>query len=373
MDLRSAFDQFLASIRLTDNQLEELKSGHSTLRNRLAGDEDLASITITTFLQGSYRRSTAVRPKNDQRADVDIVVVTTLHEADYTPHQAMERFKPFLERHYKGKWRFQGRSIGIEMSAVDLDIVLTSAPSEAVKEVVLSKSLRGAETIEEATWEPPLDRAGVLYKSDAKQERWKLEPLRIPNRDAQCWDDTHPLEQIRVTYEKNKTTGGRYVNVVKALKWWRRINNEPPHPKGYPLEHLVWKHCPDSISTIAEGVVLTLESIRDAYATDAAQGLVPMLPDHGVPTHNVLGRVSGTDFAAFHALVTSAAKIAREALEAESRETSHQLWQKLFGGKFPDPPTRGRGTSEGNGGDDGGGFTPRGGPTVLPTTGERWG
>ena len=38
---------------------------------------------------------------------------------------------PFLNRYYAGKWKKKGRSIGIELSDVKLDVVLTSAPSEA--------------------------------------------------------------------------------------------------------------------------------------------------------------------------------------------------------------------------------------------------
>ena len=45
-------------------------------------DEDLKDIIVTTFLQGSYRRSTAVRPKQGKRSDVDIVVVTKLDKEE---------------------------------------------------------------------------------------------------------------------------------------------------------------------------------------------------------------------------------------------------------------------------------------------------
>jgi len=73
---------------------------------------------VSDFLQGSYRRYTAVRPKDGKRADVDIVVVTNLDEQKHTPQQAMNLFKPFLDQHYTAKWHFQGRSIGIELSYV---------------------------------------------------------------------------------------------------------------------------------------------------------------------------------------------------------------------------------------------------------------
>ena len=74
----SYFKDFLSNIRLSDNQVKDLKTGHTTLRRRLEEDETLSKIIISTFLQGSYRRSTAVKPKNGNKSDVDVIVVTKL-------------------------------------------------------------------------------------------------------------------------------------------------------------------------------------------------------------------------------------------------------------------------------------------------------
>ena len=59
--LNTYFRDFLKEIRPTKNQLDEMRTGHTTLRNRLAAEEDLKSICVSDFLQGSYRRSTAIR------------------------------------------------------------------------------------------------------------------------------------------------------------------------------------------------------------------------------------------------------------------------------------------------------------------------
>ena len=72
-----------------------------------------------------------MRPKNGKRSDVDVIVVTKLDKDEYTPEEALDLFVPFLEEHYKDKYRIQGRSIGIELSYVDLDLVVTAAPSES--------------------------------------------------------------------------------------------------------------------------------------------------------------------------------------------------------------------------------------------------
>jgi tRNA nucleotidyltransferase (CCA-adding enzyme) len=141
MKVDAWFSDFLSAIRLTPTQVAELKNGHTLLTDRIKADEVLAPLLVSTFLQGSYRRATAVRPNGEKRADVDVIVVTNLREEDYPdPEKAMKLFAPLMERHYKGKYELQGRSIGINMSKVDLDVVPTSAPSEADEKVLKSES-----------------------------------------------------------------------------------------------------------------------------------------------------------------------------------------------------------------------------------------
>ncbi len=374
MELPTYFSDFLAEIRPTKNQRNELKTGHSTLRDRLRQDEELAKITVSTFLQGSYRRATAIRPHEGKRSDVDIVVVTTLHEEDYTPQAAMDLFVSFLERHYKGKWAFQGRSIGISLSYVDLDLVITSAPSEVEQKMLRSASVISEDTPEDVTdWrlvpsyvslvERAMPGATARLLQARKEAEWQLAPLRIPDRDAEKWDDTHPLEQIRWTWAKNAACNGHYVNVVKALKWWRRINyTTPKYPKGYPVEHLIGLCTMNGIKSVAEGVTLALEAIRDTYEWYAQNEITPELPDHGVSAHNVLHRVTGEEFSQFHGQVADAATIARRALDATTVRNSADEWRRLFGDKFPEAPAEN--------GDNGNvsksyGYTPRQAATII--------
>jgi len=343
MECKTDFEEFLSDIRPTKSQKEDLKTGHKTLRGRLADDKELSQIIVSDFLQGSYRRFTAVRPKGDKRADVDIIVVTKLHEGEYTPHAAMEVFRPFLDKHYKGKWHFQGRSIGIELSYVDLDLVITAAPSEAEQGILKSAAVRSTADIDEAPdwrlndlWLDPEDRRyrtdarEILKAAEAKAE-WKAIPLRIPDRDAKEWGDTNPLEQIRWTVAKNKATNRHFVNVVKAIKWWRLEQlSTLRYPKGFPLERMVGDCCPDGITSVAEGVVTTLETMVDRYRNGK-----PTLADYGVSHHDVLARISAADFSTFYDGTKSAASIARRAVGAVTRSDACKAWRELFGDKFP--------------------------------------
>lgn len=362
MKLPSYFKDFLSDIRPQKKHIEEYKTGHKTLRGRLESFEELSDIIVTTFLQGSYRRATAIRPKGKKRSDVDVIVVTRLSEDEYTPEEAMDLFIPFLEKYYKGKYKLQGRSFGIKLSYIDLDLVITSAPSESEEGILQSDSVSSdadLEAFEQADdWRlsnPWISGTSNILFSENTQIRsdsakdvpvWKIDPLRIPDRNTEEWQDTHPLEQIRWTWEKNRNCNKHYVNVVKALKWWRRENHPTPkYPKGYPVEHLIGECCADGIESVAEGVTETLEAIARNYKYYADSAITPELPDRGVPEHDVFKRVSGEDFAEFHSQVCEAAKIARQALDEPDINKSVEHWKKLFGSKFPDAPPKNESSS----------------------------
>lgn len=361
----SYFTDFLSKIRLTDSQTQDCKTGHTNLRKRLRADKDLAPIFVESFLQGSYRRSTAVRPSEDsKKSDVDVIVVTTLDRNKFPPLAALELFRPFLEKHYKGKYKLQGRAWGIELSYVELDLVPTSAPSEAIKKLVKSSTVAMDESIEEVkNWNYGfISASDGIEVSEATKKEWQKDPLWIPDRDAGNWDETHPLAQIATTVIKNKGCNGHFVKVVKCLKWWRLTKKpKPKHPKSYPLEHLLCLNCPDGIDSVAEGIVRSLESIRDRYQPYALIKKTPFVQDHGVPHHNVLGRVSGEDFAGFHKIIQEAATQARLAYDEEDVRKSAVLWREIFGDKFPEPPEE----KEGGGEPPKSGYTPRSEKSII--------
>lgn len=346
MELPSYFNAFLREIRPRQDQLDSLRAAHNTLRERIRNDPGLAPIYVSDFLQGSYRRSTATRPLGGEKGDVDVIVVTNLDSMRITPDQALNRFVPFLRTHYPGKWERQGRSLGIELSTLKLDLVVTAAPSEAQKSLYTAESVRTSYGIEELpdwrlvrSWPDLASRQQFGFQARLEQARkeaeWKMAPLQIPDRDAQQWQPTNPLAQIQWTWDKNKRCNGHYVNVVKAIKWWRRRHSTPKYPKSYPLEHLIGDCCPDNISSVAAGVTATLETITHRYQATAPLGLSPYLPDRGVH-QDVFLRVTGQDFAAFHRLAKEASKVAREALDDPWDRSSVAAWRRLFGDRFPE-------------------------------------
>ena len=80
---------------------------------------------------------------------------------------------------------------------------------------------------------------------------------------------------------------------------------------------------------------MTLETIVENYSDEASKKEAPYLCDHGVD-HDVFDRVDGEEFTEFYEHAKEAAEIAREALDAETKEKSIEKWKELFGSKFPD-------------------------------------
>ena len=340
---RTAFESFLKNIRLPEALANQCRDEHLRLRGLLLIDPDLRDIIVSTFLQGSYRRDTGTKPNGeDPHADVDVVVVTTLDPTRYAPDLVVARFTPFLEKNYPGQWERQDRSIKITPNGKDvtLDLVVTAAPSEIQQEFfeTVDPTFKAARTGVKAPEPLKFREAFDRIARSARLEEWQREPLLIPDRELKQWQRTHPLEQIRWTQEKNDDTDGNYINVVRAVKWWRKENPDGKYPRGYPLEHLVGDTCPDGVGSVAEGVTLALEAMRDWYRIYVQTGTKPNLPDRGVPEHDVFKRITPEQFDTFWRLVETAAGKARAAMNAEGNANSMVLWRDLLGPEFPQPP-----------------------------------
>jgi hypothetical protein len=314
MNLPSYFTEFLSNIEPSPSYKEDQQKGHTTLRKRLAEDDDFGKIHVNTFLQGSYKRYTAVHPGKD----VDIVVVTLLDPDTIAASAATARLKKCLAKYYPHKVTPLNRSLNVELSYVTMDVVI--ATSRELRNQDTLAAIRGLESLEDAT-------------------TWKTQPLQIPDRDLQRWVDTHPKRQLEWTTELNKASDGYFVPLVKMLKWWRKqAYAKPEYPKGYPLERVAGEVFDRAKRDHAENFVALLRNIVRAYEGYTLLNLVPTLSDPGVPTHNVLARITPDDFTTFVGHVKSGLVTAEAALASTEKEESAGLWGKLFGPQFPAAP-----------------------------------
>ena len=192
MDHPQLFRRFIEQIRPTPSFRQQLRLAHLDLTRRLLGEPRLKPHIVSTFLQGSYRRSTSIRAAHGKGgSDVDLVVVTRLDPDRHSPERVLKLLTPCLGSHYE-TWRAQGRSFGIDLDEIHLDLVIASAPSQLIP----LENESSADGLEE-------DSAPTVGERNA----WSSEPLQIPDRTTRRWRPSHPLAQLAHTRDKNSRCG----------------------------------------------------------------------------------------------------------------------------------------------------------------------
>ena len=312
MKLPNYFKDFLTKISLTEHQTSIIQDAHKTLRESLDDDEELSEMIIGTFLQGSYKRYTAIRPKNDEKSDVDIVVVMDFDKDEIQPNELFSLFEDFLDEHYEDKYKFNNKSIRITLSDVDVDLVITIPydNSDNFDKDFFNKSVK--EFNEEVTDSEDIEK-GYLY---------------LPNVNENTWIKINPTAQIINTSFKNKDSNGWYIRVVKSIKWWQRLNYPNLGVKSYPLERFVFECCRNDITCVADGIYLTFEKM-------ATYNQKPCLKDFALES-DVFENITDEDYDEFYSKACEAAEISKQARFEEDADESIRLWKELFGSKFDD-------------------------------------
>ncbi|ETT74128.1 hypothetical protein C173_10021 [Paenibacillus sp. FSL R7-277] len=296
MITQAQFISFLRNIEPSPTTKSNASDGHIKLRNYLHGHFAYKQKYVNSFLTGSYKRDTAIRPKivegETARPDVDIIVVTN-HTRSHNPQEVITILYDALKPAYP-TIRPQNRSVGIKTDKVDIDVVPIIAPY-------------GME--------------GTLY---------------IPDRKKVQWIETNPPNHTSWTTEVNQGSGERFKPLVKLMKWWRRENGtNAKKPKGFVIECIV-AECMDRNQTqYGELFVGTLERIVDKYAISIALKVVPVIQDPGVSFNSVTNGMTFEAFERFYNKVKLHAIIGREAINELDAEKSLQKWRVLFGGQFP--------------------------------------
>jgi Second Messenger Oligonucleotide or Dinucleotide Synthetase domain len=285
VELVAEFKAFVCSIEPSDKHVAAAKAAHEKVREQLRTDKESKGAHKDTFLSGSYARSTAIHDIND----VDVICLLDINQTITTPEVLLSWMEGILARYYE-KTRRQGRSIRV---LADNNVYVDIVPSTAI-------------TADDG-------------------------PLWIPDREAREWVPTHPKGQIAAAIDKNKSTDGYYVQVVKLMKSWRdQLPTESCRAKSYILETLVH----GSIgypSSHAAAVVSVLEGVQRTYGSYST---VPSISDPGYSKVNVARRWTSGDFNDFMAQVRQAAATARLALSNPDEEAGRMLWRQLFGPLF---------------------------------------
>lgn len=300
MTPNTRFTEFLADIEPSATTKSNASTAHTKLRDILRLDSAFAPLHKNTFLSGSYKRDTAIRPRvkngDAHRPDIDIIVLTN-HSIYSSPEEAVNDVFDVLTRHYTPTNR-QARSVGVSTPTADMDAVPLIQPYDD----------------------------GNYYIPDRKQQQWLL---------------TNPPGHTQWTTDTNNATGGRFKPLVKMFKWWRRENpTVAKRPKGFILEVFAAENMNRSEPHYGELFVQLLESLVARYAYEVSLGVVPTVSDPSLPENNIL---NGIGFAAFEGLYNKIklhAAIGRQALSLDDQDEATKKWRQLFGDRFPKPPLR---------------------------------
>ncbi len=299
MATKKQFTEFLKDIEPSPTTKTNSSSAHTNLRNFLKEHEEFKEVHINTFLSGSYKRGTAIRPRKKngklQKPDVDIIVVTNYSLSD-NPTKVINFLMSTLED--AGIYNFvdppNTRSVGVYTDTVEMDVVPIIAP-----------------------W--GID--STLYIADSKLDTWL---------------ETNPPKHTQWTTEVNNASNGNFKPLVKLFKWWRRHNPTLyRRPKGFVIECLVAENMDYQENDYENLFIGTLESIVNNYAPNISLKTVPFLSDPGVPSNSVTSGMAFEEFEAFYKKVESHLAICRQAQEETDPEKELALWIKIFGDRFP--------------------------------------
>lgn len=300
--LEAKFDEFLSAIEPNSKAVNYAIKAHEPLRENLSEDEKFSGRFVDSFLYGSYKRHTAI----GDIKDVDIVILTNYSEDD-KPNDVLKDLKGALARYYNDPENpeYQRRSIRI------------------------NDPLPGDDT------EMTLDIIPAILVTD------KDSPLKVPDREVDAWVDTHPMGHIKhsSTLNKDSYSDGRFVPLVKIIKWWWKYQcseKQPkvkrPKPKGFWLECLVSENFDKLKDNYAEHFVALLQNVYDKYK-DAKD--VPELNDPGLNGKKIVTSMDKSEFSKFMDILEESLELSKNALNLDDEAESSEEWQKVFGKKFP--------------------------------------
>ncbi len=303
MTPNSRFTEFISDITPSETTDSRSSSAHNSLRDTLVSDSEYGPEIIRTFLGGSYKRKTAIRPVTSngdtERPDVDIYVVVRDTTWTATPSELIEDLFSALERNRRSlnitRLKRNRCSISISTNKADMDI------------------------------SPLIDRGSDGY-------------FRIGNRIAGEWYSTDPEGHTTWSAQVNKNASMRFNPMVKMVKWNRReFPTKFRHPKSIALEALVALHMDMKEAHFGQLIYNTFDGIIKAYQFERTYEQCPYIDDPVVSGGNLLGGVSGEAFCAFYDKISYFRGEAKKGLDASGQGIATKHWRNIFGPRFPAP------------------------------------
>ena len=310
MTPNARFTEFISDITPSQTTVTNSQRAHQGVSKALLNDKEFKNKVKRVFLGGSYRRSTAIRPRTKQgsteRPDVDLYVVVDGSPWDSDPAELIDELYAALNRARKDlgitSIKRNRCSIALSMTKADLD---TS--------ILLERQFDN------------------LY--------------RIGNRNTGEWYETDPEEHTNWSAKQNARCSRRFNPMTRMVKWARRHNRTVSrHPKSFALEAFIAPYIDEDEANYGQLFHDWCQSFLDAYDLNRQLRLCPKLEDPAVSGGDILAGVTSDEFCAYFDKITKHRDDAAKALAEDDQDKATEYWRRIFGERFPKPRLAGSST-----------------------------
>jgi hypothetical protein len=322
MNINSEFEIFLSNIEPDNIYVTQASDAHTTLRGFLKNDEDFNTHFKSSFLTGSYARSTAIK----EIKDVDIIII--LDEEPTTIEPAIEISDIFKDLKKSLKKEYDIEQIEQQQRSVKLIWKFEKEVDNEKRQDNLTLDLVPA----------------IRSEADSDYNLW------IPDKKLEKWIKTNPKghkEAITTRNQESSSFNGRnsFIPFVKTLKFWRDHSYKiPKRPKGFLLESLAYEYFETCFDSWIDCVLKNFKNILtscDKYKYIESDENINFIKDIGQEGKYISTLTTYNDFKKFLEKLEDAKNQIEDALDSTKTTNKYDCIKKLqnvFGNDyFPDP------------------------------------
>lgn len=305
LKLTPHFQGLLSRLNPSPSYVQAAARAHTRVRGLIEDPAGpCADLRIHTFLQGSYRRSTAIYTIND----VDVVALCSLTHRPSANQRTRDYLFACIREAIEGDSNHAGK--------------VHEGPSSMCVKLRLK-----AVTVEVL---PALRSEGL---GADEEPFWIFRPREVPPGWGRAFARVH---HAKLT-DKNRVTEGAFVPIVKIIKHLRSSSRQGLEPVAcsFHIECLLHKLSDTLFSgSVADSLVAVLHALSGfSPAKAAGSQLTTPAGEHLLFGDNEWD-LDG--YAVFHQAVLDWSRLADLAAQADTEETAIEVWRELLGvGYFP--------------------------------------
>lgn len=319
INLNSEFETFLSNVEPDYVYVKQASKANNAVRDFLKSSEKFKNLFSSSFLTGSYARSTAIK----EIKDVDIMVILDKEPSESEPSEDIKDIFSKLKNALKDEYEVE--NIEQQQRSVKLIWRFERDEDNESREDDLTIDLVPA----------------IRSEEDSDYNLW------IPDKKLEKWIKTNPkghLDAVTTKNQESSAINGRnsFVPFVKVLKFWRDHTYKiPKRPKGFLLECLAYQHFESCTDNWFDCTLKNIKSILSAcsvYKYVENDDNINFVKDIGQEGKNVVTSTTYKDFKKFIEKLEDAKDKMNEASEAENKYDCIKKLQDVFGENyFPAP------------------------------------